>query len=413
MAPPESDGVYCVSARESGKGRPHRCRIRRESRIRETSKLLKSRVCTLRFLACVLLVTQWGMPTAHSNANIAGHGVSRASGQTTYASPKRISAPAIEVQVSQVSLETPYPVAEGSTSSITVAAVNPSLLALTQEGSPVDVAECLQVGDEIVSVDDVPAWQLGAHGVQALVNEAGTDWLSLTVHRTEPSGPGTLISTLVKVGDIQGDLDLDDGVHGDSGLECSRMRSPTGSMRNWAYSVCKSIDAHEKILDVIERRCQHFPVSTRDIARALDLVLRPHGAPPLESTEEEEEAEDEEKLVDAAVDRVVQDLSGHHRQAILEVAFATLLAVTIAHCGSGVASENDTVDIIGKLVGGMTAAGMARYSVYLFYQYKSTNTDAAPHLNAFSGPPTRLICSPSRFSTGCGPMRNFPPSHFR
>ena len=368
MAPPESDGVHCVSARESGKGRPHRCRIRQGSRIRETSKLLKSRVCTLRFLACVLLVTHWGVPTAHANANIAGHGVSRTSGQTTYASPKRISAPAIEVQVSQVSLETPYPVAEGSTSSITVAAVNPSLLALTQEGSPVDVAECLQVGDEIVSVDDVPAWQLGAHGVQALVNEAGTDWLSLTVQRAEPSGHGTLISALVKVADIQGDLDLEGGVHGDSGLECWRMRYPTGSMRNWAYSVCKSIDAHEKILDVIERRCQHFPVSTRDIARALDLVLRPHGAPPLESTEEEEEAEDEEKLVDAAVDRVVQGLSGHHRQSILEVAFATLLAVTIAHCGSGVARENeDTVDIIGKVVGGMTAAGMARYSVYLLY----------------------------------------------
>ena len=48
-----------------------------------------------------------------------------------------------------------------------------------------EAEDAIQIGDEIVSIDDVPAWQLGADGVQALLCEAGTDALHIMVRRAD------------------------------------------------------------------------------------------------------------------------------------------------------------------------------------------------------------------------------------
>jgi hypothetical protein len=43
--------------------------------------------------------------------------------------------------------------------------------------------DALSVGDEITSIEGVPAAEIGVHGVQALVYEAGADPLRLEVRQ--------------------------------------------------------------------------------------------------------------------------------------------------------------------------------------------------------------------------------------
>jgi hypothetical protein len=93
----------------------------------------------------------------------------------------------MEAAALEVHLTPPH---AGSMQRVTVAALHSSLLVLTPEGKVADAEQTIQVGDEIVSVDDVAAWQLGAHGVQALVKEAGSDWLRLTLSRGGGGGGG-------------------------------------------------------------------------------------------------------------------------------------------------------------------------------------------------------------------------------
>ena len=94
-----------------------------------------------------------------------------------------------------VNLETHEQDAAGPSGHIVISAVHHSLLVLSPEGVPVHVEDALRVGDEIVSIDDEPSWQLGPLGVQALVCEAGADPFHISVRR---AGQEAVMSFLVQ-----------------------------------------------------------------------------------------------------------------------------------------------------------------------------------------------------------------------
>jgi hypothetical protein len=167
---------------------------------------LAVRTRTVRLLAVFLLLAASVPPTANANANMQQHARAHAPGALSAdarRSPR--SPPAALHQPPPYCAEAPAPSsafdaeeedvallvdlddqrrrAAGGASRVTIASVHQSLLVLLPEGSPVQAHDALRVGDEIVSIDDIPAAEVGAHGVQALVREAGADPLRLAVRR--------------------------------------------------------------------------------------------------------------------------------------------------------------------------------------------------------------------------------------
>ena len=93
-------------------------------------------------------------------------------------------------------------------------------------------------------------------------------------------------------------------------------------------SVRSAPDPRALISENIQRRCKHLRLPPRDIAATLNLVLRPESA--RKGMQEAGEVEGEDDVVGTAVNCVVASLSDAHRRAMLEEAFASLLAVTLA-----------------------------------------------------------------------------------
>jgi len=178
------------------------------------------RTCSVRVLASVWLLAHWWCtPSATANTNGHPHGMAHMSSASapggapgyltptqslryTLASPNPARSryePAL-----QIKLDPSEP--GGGMHPVIIQAVHSSLLVLTSDGSPVEATDAIQIGDEIVSIDDVPAWQLGAHGVQALLHEAGDDALHITVRRAgeaPDAEPVALLLQCVEAASVQ------------------------------------------------------------------------------------------------------------------------------------------------------------------------------------------------------------------
>jgi hypothetical protein len=121
---------------------------------------------------------------------------------------------------------------------VTIAVIHPSLVALAPTGSPLQVESALHVGDEVASVDDVPAWQLGPRGVQAIFREAGTEPLRITVRSAgaPPESPPVpmLVQLVLDSAFLPGQL-----AKGAQGWD-------------WVYSIGESPDARAVLHDAVQ-----------------------------------------------------------------------------------------------------------------------------------------------------------------
>jgi hypothetical protein len=124
------------------------------------------------------------------------------------------------------------------TGRVTIAAVHPSLVALTPDGRALQVENAVRVGDEITGVDDTPAWQLGPIGVQAILHEAGEDPLRITVRAADAAPDSPPVALLVQLV---------------AGSSCVPAEWKTGRQRwGWVHSVRDSPDACADIIHAIQ-----------------------------------------------------------------------------------------------------------------------------------------------------------------
>ena len=291
------------------------------------------------WLAGILLLVHWCTLTANAFANAKG----QAGGQTQQGSgvsppqsmsginlsprlqqppphvrPRSPTPPGFAFTADQdalallVNLQSPYP------EPVTIAAVHPSLLILSPTGAAPTEQDALRVGDEIVSIDGEPAWQLGAYGVQALVREAESDVLRLVVR------PGAARDVAPRSVLVQ------------RPSQCPLQAVKSSRRHNWGYAAATAADPLAAASSAIRLRCQHLSVPSRQIVEALDLVL-----PWNERGRAVQVAsEDDDAAVAASVDHIVDNMAGDRKLAMLEEAFGAIMAVTLsATKPSGLASD--------------------------------------------------------------------------
>ena len=121
---------------------------------------------------------------------------------------------------------------------VTIAVIHPSLVALAPTGSPLQVESALRVGDEVASIDDVPAWQLGPRGVQAIFREAGTEPLRITVRSAGAPPESPPVAMLVQL------------VSDSTSLPGTLAKGALGW--DWVHSIGESPDARAVIHDAVQ-----------------------------------------------------------------------------------------------------------------------------------------------------------------
>jgi hypothetical protein len=285
-------------------------------------------------LVVFLLLAHWCTPTANAStyAGRHAHGLSHTPGMSSASvgHSTGLAPPPPYTKSPTIASSTQAPVKErpallvnlnpsnGDTNRVTIAAVHPSLLVLDPEGCPLAVAEALHVGDEILSIDGVPAWQLGAEGVQAVVREADTDTLRITVRRNGDADVAPLSLLMRRV----------------DGPGAQVRTAHKGERRwDWTHEVGDSPDAHAVIAAAIERRCHHLRMPALAIAETLDVLLPREASSECRDDDLHADADEQEgAVVERAVDRLVKKLTDGEKQAILEEAFGCLLAVAHSRC---------------------------------------------------------------------------------
>ena len=207
---------------------------------------LQTRASSVRFLAGFFLLMHWCVVPLLSDANAINHvramppspAAPRGFAPWTAWGKPLMPALATNAVALRVRLDSEDQTQVSGTGRMTIAAVHPSLVALKPDGSALQVEKAVRVGDEITSVDDTPAWQLGPIGVQALFREAGENALRITV-RAADAPPGSphvaLLIQLVK------------------GSSCLPGDWKTGRQRwGWVHSVRDSPDACADIIHAIQ-----------------------------------------------------------------------------------------------------------------------------------------------------------------